>query len=123
MAQSRLPMRKIRNVLRMSAAGLSKRQIAAGLGIGPTPAGACLRRAREVGIGVNRRRTFTPDRRLKLPHIVRTCSGSESGAVERSGTAKGSEPEARFGYRVAVQALQARFLKRQLSLPVSTISQ
>ena len=36
MAQSRLSMRKIRDVLRLSAAGLSKRQIAASLGIGPT---------------------------------------------------------------------------------------
>ena len=43
-------MRKIRDVLRLSAAGLSKRQIAASLGIGPTAAGACLRRAREAGI-------------------------------------------------------------------------
>src|SRR6267142_503514 len=50
MAQQRLPMRKIRDVLRLSAAGLSKRQIAASLGIGPTAAGACLRRAREAGI-------------------------------------------------------------------------
>ena len=50
MAQSRLPMRKIRDVLRLSAAGLSKRQIAASPGIGPTAAGACLRRAREAGI-------------------------------------------------------------------------
>src|SRR5260370_41989741 len=50
MAQSRLPMRKIRDVLRLSAAGLSKRQIAASLGIGPTAAGTCLRRAREAGI-------------------------------------------------------------------------
>ena len=40
MAQQRLPMRKIRDVLRLSAAGLSKRQIAASLGIGPTAAGA-----------------------------------------------------------------------------------
>src|SRR2546427_5005422 len=50
MAQQRLLMRKIRDVLRLSAAGLSKRQIAASLGIGPTAAGACLRRAREAGI-------------------------------------------------------------------------
>ena len=35
MAQSRLPMRKIRDVLRLSAAGLSKRQIAASLGHRP----------------------------------------------------------------------------------------
>jgi transposase len=51
MAQSRLPMRKIRDVLRLSAAGLSKRQIAASLGIGPTAAGACLHRAQRAGIG------------------------------------------------------------------------
>ena len=51
MAQSRLPMRKIRDVLRLSASGLSKRQIAASLGIGPTAVGACLRRARDAGIG------------------------------------------------------------------------
>jgi hypothetical protein len=51
MAQQRLPMRKIRDVLRLSAAGLSKRQIADSLGIGPTAAGACLRRAREAGVG------------------------------------------------------------------------
>lgn len=51
MAQSRLPMRKIRDVLRLSAAGLSKRQIAVSVGIGPTAAGECLRRAREAGIG------------------------------------------------------------------------
>src|SRR5260370_11971431 len=51
MAQQRLPMRKIRDGLRLSAAGLSKRQIAASLGIGPTAAGACLRRAREAGVG------------------------------------------------------------------------
>ena len=51
MAQQRLPMRKIRDVLRLSAAGLSKRQIASSLGIGPTAAGACLRRAREAGVG------------------------------------------------------------------------
>src|SRR3977135_3579881 len=50
MGKSGLPMRKIRDVLRLSAAGLSKRQIAASLGIGPTAAGACLRRAREAGI-------------------------------------------------------------------------
>jgi hypothetical protein len=51
MAQQRLPIGKIRDVLRLSAACLSKRQIAASLGIGPTAAGACLRRAREAGVG------------------------------------------------------------------------
>ena len=35
----RLPMRKIRDVLRLSAAGMSKRQIAASLGASATAAG------------------------------------------------------------------------------------
>lgn len=51
MAQQRLPMRNIRDVLRLSAAGMSKRKIAAGLGVGATAAGECLRRAREAGVG------------------------------------------------------------------------
>ena len=50
MAQERLPMHKVREVLRLKAAGLSKRQIAASVGIGPTAAGECLRRAREAGL-------------------------------------------------------------------------
>jgi hypothetical protein len=50
MAQRRLPMHKIRDVLRPEAAGLSKRQIAASVGIGPTAVGECLRRAREAGL-------------------------------------------------------------------------
>lgn len=44
-------MRKIRDVLRLSAADLSKRQIAASLGIGPTADRACLRWAQRAGIG------------------------------------------------------------------------
>ena len=46
----RLPMRMIRDVLRLSASGLSRRQIAASLGIGPTAAGECVRRARLAGV-------------------------------------------------------------------------
>src|SRR5258706_7314755 len=44
-------MAEFRSVVGLSAAGLSRRQIAASLGIGPTAAGACLRRAREAGVG------------------------------------------------------------------------
>ena len=47
----RLPMRKIRDVLRLSAAGMSKRQIAASLGVSATAAGDCIRRARRAGLG------------------------------------------------------------------------
>jgi len=43
-------MRKIRDVLRLSAAGLSKRKIAASLGISATAAGDCLRRAGRAGV-------------------------------------------------------------------------
>jgi transposase len=51
MAGQRLPMRKIRDVLRLSADGLSNRQIAASLDIGATAAGEFLRRARVIGLG------------------------------------------------------------------------
>ena len=51
MAQQRLPMRNIRDVLRLSAAGLSKRKIAGSLGIGATATGECLGRARQAGVG------------------------------------------------------------------------
>jgi transposase len=46
----RLPMRKIREVLRLSASGLSKRKIATSLGVSPTAAGECIRRARSAGL-------------------------------------------------------------------------
>ena len=51
MPGQRLPMRKIRDVLRLSAVGMSKRKIAASLGVSPTAAGECIRRARRVGLG------------------------------------------------------------------------
>ena len=50
MAQERLPMRKIRDVLRLKASGLGKRKIAASLGISATAAGDCLQRARWAGL-------------------------------------------------------------------------
>jgi hypothetical protein len=43
-------MRKIRDVLRLRASGLSKRKIAASLGIGATAAGDCIRRAQRAGL-------------------------------------------------------------------------
>jgi transposase len=43
-------MRKIRDVLRLSAAGMSKRKIAVSLGVSATAAGECLRRARRAGL-------------------------------------------------------------------------
>ena len=51
MPGARLPMRKIRDVLRLSAAGMSKRKIAASLGMSATAAGDCIRRARRAGVG------------------------------------------------------------------------
>jgi transposase len=44
-------MRKIRDVLRLSAAGMSERKIAASLGVSATAAGGCIRRARRAGLG------------------------------------------------------------------------
>ena len=46
----RLPMRKIRDVLRLSAAGMSKRTIAASLGVSATAARDCIGRARRAGL-------------------------------------------------------------------------
>ena len=43
-------MRKVRDVLRLKAGGLSKRKIAASIGVSATAAGDCIRRAREAGI-------------------------------------------------------------------------
>ena len=50
MPGQRLPMRKIRDVLRLRAGGMSKRKIAASLSIGMTAAGDCVRRARRAGL-------------------------------------------------------------------------
>jgi transposase len=43
-------MRKIRDVLRLSAAGMSKRKIAASLGVSATAARDCIWRARHAGL-------------------------------------------------------------------------
>src|SRR6202049_5033224 len=50
MPGQRLPMRKIRDVLRLCAGGMSKRKIAASLAIGAAAAGDCVRRARRAGL-------------------------------------------------------------------------
>lgn len=50
MAQSRLSMRKIREVLRLKAEGLSDRQIAAAVGSARSSVQECLRRARTAGL-------------------------------------------------------------------------
>jgi transposase len=50
MPQERLSMRKIRDELRLSAGGLSKRKIAASLGMSATAAGDCMRRERRAGL-------------------------------------------------------------------------
>lgn len=50
MAQARLPVRKIREVLRLKAAGLSDRQIARSVGSARSTVQACVQRAREAGL-------------------------------------------------------------------------
>ena len=51
MPGERLPMRKVRDVLRLNAGGMSNRKIAASLCLSATAAGECLRRARRFGLG------------------------------------------------------------------------
>jgi len=51
MSGARLPMRKIRDVLRLTAEGMSSRKIAASLSIGATTVIDCQHRARTVGVG------------------------------------------------------------------------
>lgn len=50
MAQKRLPVRKIREVLRLKAAGFSDRKIAAAIGSARSTVQECVRRANEVGL-------------------------------------------------------------------------
>jgi transposase len=49
-SQQTLPVRKIREVLRLKAAGISDRQIAASVGSARSTVQECLRRAREAGL-------------------------------------------------------------------------
>ena len=51
MPRERLPMRKISDVLRLHASGLSKRRIAVSLNIGRTAVGDYINRARRAGLG------------------------------------------------------------------------
>ena len=51
MPRERLPMRKISDVLRLHAGGLSKRRIAVSLNIGRTTVGDYINRARRAGLG------------------------------------------------------------------------
>jgi hypothetical protein len=51
MPRERLPMRKIGDVLRLHAGGLSKRRIAVSLNIGRTAVGDYISRARRAGLG------------------------------------------------------------------------
>jgi hypothetical protein len=63
MSQQRLPMRKVRDVLRLKAVGLGKRKIAASLGVSATAVGGCLRRrAREAGVAWPLAEEMTPRR-------------------------------------------------------------
>ena len=89
MSQQRLPMRKVRDVLRLKAVGLEKRKIAASLGISATAVGGCLRRAREAGVAwplaeerpTRRWRGVSIRHRSRLPklrHGVHCLTGRQS---------------------------------------------
>src|SRR5262249_25346433 len=69
----RLPMRKIRDLLRLSAAGMSKRKIATALGVSATAAGESIRRAGRAGLTGPRPAERTDEalgRRLSPPPAV-----------------------------------------------------
>ncbi len=50
MAQQRLPVRKVREVLRLKAAGFSDRKIASTIGSARSTVQECVRRAHEAGL-------------------------------------------------------------------------
>ena len=85
----RLPMRKIRDVLRLSAAGMSKRQIAASLGVSATAAGECIRRARRAGLGWPLPEGLT-DASAGGPALPAAARGGGQGSVGRSRTGRRS---------------------------------
>ena len=89
MPEPRLPMRKIRDVLRLSAAGLSKRKIAASLGIErdgrrgvPAPGAACRPRS-------GRCRKVSTTQTLELPPLSGACGRGE-GLAGRGRTGRRS---------------------------------
>jgi predicted transcriptional regulator len=76
MSQERLPMRKIREVLRLKAEGLSKRRIAASLGISATAALECLQGVRRAGLSWPLPDGL--DEQLDLIKEMRSCSFPEA---------------------------------------------
>ena len=112
MPRERLPMRKISDVLRLHAGGLSKRRIAVSLNIGRTAVGDYINRARRAGLGwplaedlsdedlerllfpppvaVSSDRRSLPDwpvlhRELKRPGVTLSLLWEEYRAVHRDG--------------------------------------
>ena len=112
MPRERLPMRKISDVLRLHAGGLSKRRIAVSLNIGRAAVGDYINRARRAGLGwplaedlsdedlerllfpppvaVSPDRRSLPDwpvlhRELKRPGVTRSLLWEEYRAVHRDG--------------------------------------
>src|SRR5580700_5272161 len=77
MPQERLPMRKIREVLRLKADGFSKRRIAASLGISATAAMECVQRARRAGLTWPLPRDLSDQAlELRLYHPATSCLGA-----------------------------------------------
>jgi len=79
MATKRLPMRKIRDALRLEASGLSKRQIAASLNIGRTAARTYIDRAHAAGLSWPLPDTVSDEtlERLLFPPAVKTPHGPQ----------------------------------------------
>src|SRR5262245_11587696 len=85
MPQERLPMRKIREVLRLKAGGFSKRRIAASLGISATAAMECIQRGPLTHPDVIAGNEWTPSMGIsgRLHRYAHICEHSNAGPPSR----------------------------------------
>ena len=83
MGQARLPVRKIREVLRLKAEVYSDRQIALSIGSSRSTVQACLQRAREVGVAWP-----LPLGKARGPEAAVVAAGAAKGAGSGFGCAR-----------------------------------
>ena len=117
----RLPVRKIRDVLRLSAAGMSKRQIAVSLGVSPTAARDCILRAWRAGLRWPL--PERPDGRDAGGSALSVASGRQQGTATAAGLGDGAPRAAPArGDAAAVVGGASRrqsLLTSRVSLPTS----
>ena len=133
MPRERLPMRKIRDVLRLHAGGLSKRRIAASLTIGRPPVGDYIRRAqaRRSGLAVGR---GSCGRRSGSPAVPAGAGCLSAGTPARRLAGAASRTQAARRHPVAVVGriprrppgwlwLQPNWVSTSLSYPLHLVSE